>query len=202
MITNRFRYFIPFSEDSENIGAIMFIRYDNITRECVYFLKNSGDTISCPYTIYELEKLVTVTKKWFEAEVRIFNSYPDDDPHPIFVLKFNSGIIKVLYFTNISRIKEYTFLSTCAIKTFLEKELKIYTEIDINEEIRLEKLYLFIHRLNPLKQLMVSEERLSFVKKLYDLEGPSLSKEFNEVSLGYIVIDDAIINNTFIQMYL
>ena len=201
MTVNRFRYFVQYTDDAEELGCIMFVRYDHATRTCVYFLTNSGDTIYAPLCIEELESLV-VTKKLFEVNIRTFNSYPEEDPHPIFILEYNNGSIQVLYFARISRTREYTILSRCAVTAFLEKDLKTYTEVDINEKIRLEKLHFFIHKMNPLKQVMVSEYRLRSIKQMYEEKGSSLSKEFNEIPLGHIIVDDAIMNNTFIQMYL
>jgi len=203
MLVNRYRYFVNYSEETfTKVNTVMFTRYDNVTRTCVYVLNNSGDTISAPLSIEDLEALVS-SKKLFEVEVRTFNSYPKDNPHPIFVLYHKSGFIQVLYFCSLDFFPMgYEDLSEGSVRKFLESDLQKYTEVDINEKIRLEKLHLFIHQTNPLKQIVVSEYRLRAIKQMYEEKGPSLSKCFIEVPLGYIVIDDAFMNNTFIQMYL
>lgn len=202
MNTFRYRYFINHPDNKDKWETILFIRYDNIDRKCLYYLNNSqleSRTTTAGYSIDELQELV-LHNKLVEAKIRVF-TYADA---PMYLIEsINKEKMKqVIYYRRYA--SSYSNIDDNQIDAIL-KEIseKRYTEFTDNPIIDLEPLYLYIKKDDPLRQVLVSQSRLAETQEIYRKCNNPLSENYIEIFLGNInIYTEFSMTNSQIRKYI
>jgi len=202
MNTLRYRYFINHPDNKDKWKTILFIRYDNIDRKCLYYLNNSqleSRTTLAGYSIDELQELA-LHNKLVEVKIRIF-TYADA---PMYLIESinKEKMTQVIYYRRYA--DSYTNIDEDQLESIL-KEIaeKRYTEVTDNTEINLEQLYLYINKNDPLRQVLVSQSRLAETQEIFRKCNNSLSENYIEIFLGAIhIYNEFAMTNSQIRKYI